>query len=282
MKKYVAVAVAILVCVAFASTAGAQQRPLVTQDPETIGTGRILVEGGLDYGTDMFFPVSGLKGNLLRLPVVGVIVGVGPIAEVQVIGSLRDRLAITHQGDGPLADLVQGIGSTTTDMGDVLVGMKLSVLAESESHPAFAVRFATRLPTEGTSSGIGTGTVDFYASALGAKTVESFRIVGNLGLGVLTDPIQGDRHNNVLTFGGSLARALTSEIEVVGEINGRASFRAVDLPGTESRATMRFGARYTRGPARVDAAALLGMTSRDPGVGFTVGVTYIFEAFKVK
>jgi hypothetical protein len=27
----------------------AQQRPLVTEDPETIGAGRVLIEGGVDY-----------------------------------------------------------------------------------------------------------------------------------------------------------------------------------------------------------------------------------------
>ncbi len=31
-----------------ASRAGAQQRPLVTEDPETIGAGLVLLEGGFD------------------------------------------------------------------------------------------------------------------------------------------------------------------------------------------------------------------------------------------
>ena len=30
--------------------AGAQQRPLVTEDPEPIGAGRVLLEGGIDFG----------------------------------------------------------------------------------------------------------------------------------------------------------------------------------------------------------------------------------------
>src|SRR5438128_8713522 len=34
------------VCFTLSSSAFAQQRPLVTQDPETIGAGRILIEGG--------------------------------------------------------------------------------------------------------------------------------------------------------------------------------------------------------------------------------------------
>src|SRR5690606_36831938 len=62
-----AVVLAIGPCAAFA-----QQRPLVTEDPETVGSGRILVEAGLDYGRDMFFPLSGLEGNLLAVPTLGV------------------------------------------------------------------------------------------------------------------------------------------------------------------------------------------------------------------
>src|SRR5262245_52998805 len=64
--------------------AGAQQRPLITEDPEPIGAGRVLVEAGMDYGTDQFFPASGLLGNLLRLPVIGISFGVSSIAELQI------------------------------------------------------------------------------------------------------------------------------------------------------------------------------------------------------
>ena len=35
-----------------ASSATAQQRPLETQDPETIGTGHVLVELGVSYARD--------------------------------------------------------------------------------------------------------------------------------------------------------------------------------------------------------------------------------------
>ena len=41
--------------VLLAHPAAAQQRPLVTEDPETIGAGRILIEGGIEY---VRFPVT--------------------------------------------------------------------------------------------------------------------------------------------------------------------------------------------------------------------------------
>jgi hypothetical protein len=265
-----------------AATARGQQRPLVTQDPETIGSGRVLVEGGMDYGTDILFPVSGLKGNLLRAPLIGVMVGISSIAEVQLTGGLHNRLSITDRLPAPLASLVQVSGNTTTDVEDIVFATKIRLVAENASHPAIGLRFATRLPNASNESGLGTDTFDFYASALVGKTVQSMRFVGNVGAGILADPTDGNRQNDVLAYGFSLARAMTSQVELVGEINGRANTRPVALPGTESRATLRLGGRYTRGAARFDAAALFGLTERDPGIGFALGVTYIFNAFKVQ
>ena len=35
------------------TTAFGQQRPLATEDPETIGAGRVLLEGGVELARDM-------------------------------------------------------------------------------------------------------------------------------------------------------------------------------------------------------------------------------------
>src|SRR5262249_8621255 len=58
-----------------------QQRPLDTQDPEPIGTGRALIEGGATYAHSELYPLSGLQGDLWQLPVLGFVVGLGPIAD---------------------------------------------------------------------------------------------------------------------------------------------------------------------------------------------------------
>src|SRR5688572_16031381 len=69
-------ALAIVALLALASPALAQQRPLTTEDPEPVGAGRVLVEGGLDYARSVEYPASGLQGNLLRLPLLGVSIGI--------------------------------------------------------------------------------------------------------------------------------------------------------------------------------------------------------------
>ena len=54
-----------------AGPVAAQQRPLLTEDPETIGDGLILLETGIDHAWDQTFTVSGLEGNVLRGPLLG-------------------------------------------------------------------------------------------------------------------------------------------------------------------------------------------------------------------
>jgi hypothetical protein len=54
------------ICVTVTGTAHAQQRPLVTEDPETIGTGRVLLEGGFSIDYDQPNYVNGLEGDITR------------------------------------------------------------------------------------------------------------------------------------------------------------------------------------------------------------------------
>jgi hypothetical protein len=265
-----------------AGTAFAQQRPLVTEDPETVGAGRVLVEGGIEYAHDAIYPVSGLQGQLVRLPLVGLSIGVSSIAEIQIDQASFSHLSITSRRRAPLSDLVTATGSSTTDADDLLIGAKIRIAPEGTTRPAFGFRFATKLPNAGNESGLGLDTTDFFASVLAAKTTESVRIVGNLGLGILGDATNGNRQNDVVTYGVSFARAITNEAEVVGEINGRANTRSAGpLPGTESRSIARMGLRYTRGGWRADGAVLIGATNNDPGIGVTAGFTYVFTAFQI-
>jgi hypothetical protein len=275
-------AAAVLVLLTCAAPVRAQQRPLVTEDPETIGAGNILLEGGVDVARDILYPASGLQGNLLRLPTLGVSFGLSSIAELQLDGAIYQRLSISSRRAAPLSNQLDVTGDSTSDVEDIVVATKIRLLGETETRPAFGVRFATKLPNASNESGLGLDTTDFHATALVGKTVQSIRIVGNAGLGILGDPVRGDNQNDVLLYGLSVARAVQQGLEVVGELNGRANTRGDDAPvGTDSRATIRIGGRLTRGTVRADAAILLGMTSRDPGFGFTVGATWVFKGFSV-
>lgn len=276
-----AIFVGLCVGVLMSTSVQAQQRPLVTEDPEPVGAGRVLLEVGLDYNRDVLFPVSGLTGNLTKLPLIGISFGVGSIAEIQIDGGLRNSLSITNRAQAPLSSLVTATGDKTSSVEDIVIGAKVRIAGEGMARPSIGARFATRLPNASNESGIGLDTIDFFSSLLLGKTIQSVRVVGNIGLGILSDPTQANRQNDVLTYGVSFARALTDTTEIVGEINGRVSTReGIPPPGTESRSVLRFGGRYTRGMLRVDAGLLLGLTSMSNisnGVGFTTGFTYVFN-----
>jgi hypothetical protein len=265
---------------AVATAASAQQRPLVTEDPETVGTGNILIEGGFDAQREVVYPASGLTGDLLRVPTVGVSFGFSSILEVQVDGGFYNRLNIKSIEPAPLSDKLELTGDETSDIDDIVVATKIRVVSEGRGRPGFGVRLATKLPLAGNESGLGLDTMDFYVTGLVGKTVSSVRIVGNLGLGILSDPVEGDRQNDVVTYGLSFARALQQGLEFVGEINGRLSTRDERTPpGTETRSMIRTGLRYTHSAVRVDGGLIFGLTSRDPSFGFTAGLTYVFRGF---
>lgn len=273
---------ALVLALCLPASALAQQRPLVTEDPETVGAGRVLVEAGFDYQRDAVFPAAGLEGHLLRFPLVGFSVGVSSIAEIQIDGGPFNSLNIQRRFLAPLSDVVTTTDDSTSSVEDLVIGTKIRLLSEGPTRPGFGFRFATKLPNASNESGLGLDTTDFHAALLAAKTVQSVRVVTNVGFAILGDPVRGDRQNDVLTYGLSFARAVTQAAEIVAEVNGRANTRGDEAPvGTESRSMLRFGGRYTVGPVRADAALLFGVTSNDPAVGVAVGVTYVFNAFQV-
>ena len=267
-----------------AHLAFAQSRPLVTEDPETVPAGHILLEAGVDYAQDVAYPVSGLRGNLWRIGTFGLSFGVSSIAEIQIDGGLRNRLNITtFDPSAPLAGMLMITGESTADFQDLVIGSKVRFLSETASRPSMAIRFWTRLPNAGNESGLGLDTTDFHFGLAIAKTVQSVRVAGNFGFGILPDPTRGDRQNDVLDYGISLARAVAPGAEIVGEFNGRLNTReGTPPPGTETRSLMRIGARFTRGPVRLDGALLVGVTELDPTWGFSTGVTWVFKAFTVQ
>ena len=283
MRKFMVGVVAVGMVALGSRAAMAQSRPLATEDPETVGSGQVLLEAGIDYAQDMFYPASGLKGNLIRIGTFGLSFGVSSIAEIQLDGALRDSLAISTRTLAPFSGVVSATGDRTSDFPDATIGAKIRFMAETETRPALAVRFWTRLPNAGNESGLGLDTTDFNFNISAGKTVQSVRVVANFGFGILGDPVRGDVQNDVINYGVSVARAVRTGVEMVGELNGRLNTRSGTPPiGTESRSMMRLGSRYTRGEVRVDGALLIGATKRDPTWGFTAGLTWVFKAFTIQ
>ncbi len=177
--------------------ARAQQRPLTTEDPEVIGDGRLLVEAGVETGSNAWYPLSGLHGDRFALP-VGVCLGIGRYAELQ-LDTGYNWLGIDSREDAPLAFRVPADITRTSDIIDVTVATKLRVFAEGRHRPSIGVRFETRLPNASNESGLGLDTTDFFFSILAGKTIGSFRIVGNAGIGILGNPLVATIQSDALS-----------------------------------------------------------------------------------
>lgn len=266
-----------------AATARAQQRPLRTEDPAPIPAGAILVEIGVDIEGDRRFPLSGLEGDLFRLPYLGLSFGLGNVAEFQVDAGFN-LLRVDDRDPAPLAEDLDFTGDTTTDIEDPVVATKLRLLSETRRGPAVGLRVATRLPSASNESGLGTDTIDWFMTVLAGKTLGSVRVAANFGLGVLPFPQQGDRQNDVLTGGLSLAWRHAGGMELVGEVNGRIDVKGETPVGTEDRGQLRVGARFPLGSflggrARLDGGLLVGLTDAEPDLGATIGLTATTTSF---
>jgi len=274
--------IVVLIVLAAAPPSFAQQRPLKTEDPETIGSGRILIELGVDYNRDVYFPVSGLRGNHFIVPPFGVSLGVSSIAEIQIDTGLYQKLYITGQvPNAPFSSLLQLDSGSTSDIDDIHIGAKVRLLSETAKRPAIGSWFSTRLPNAGNESGLGKDIQDFASAIVVGKTVQSVRVVGNIGLLMLSNPTRPAAQDDLLIYSLSVARALTARAEVVGEFVGRANFAKTTTIGAEDRGLLRFGTRYTIQGVRLDAGILLGLTPRDPEIGFTGGFTWVFNAIHI-
>ncbi len=175
--------------------------------PEPIGAGRVLIEGGLDFAHNQEYPVSGLKGNLWRVPTIGISVGISSIAELQIDGGPYDASERSPSASRRAARILLTVtGTTTHDVDDIVLGTKIRLMPETASRPAFGFRFATKLPNASNESGLGLDTTDFYASLLGAKTVQSIRVVGNLGVGILARSDRLDNRQNDVSPTGCRSR----------------------------------------------------------------------------
>src|SRR5438034_725830 len=91
----------------------AQQRPLITEDVDIIPPGTLRVQGGVDFLQGSRFPTSGLTGDLTRVGVIGVSIGLSPNVEFQIEGVAQDFLSINSRGPSavPLS-IAPGANST--------------------------------------------------------------------------------------------------------------------------------------------------------------------------
>lgn len=257
----------------------AQQRPLVTEDVDIIPPGSMRIEAGIDFIQNAKFPVSGLTGDLTRVGVIGINVGLSPNVEFQIDGVAQNFLSINSRTAVSPIPLTLAAGTNSAnDVGDFMLSTKIKLRNETRRGPSLGFRFGVQLPNSNQGRGIGLNQTNAYGSILfGKKFGQNGRVntFGNIGIAILTAPTRLFTQNDVLTYGFASIIRINKQFDFAGEINGRANTRPGTGPlGTESQSEARLGLRVKASGLRFDFAGIAGLTTFSPRSGVTFGVTY--------
>src|SRR6266700_203002 len=271
-------------CLAFVFVLGvsfvlrAQQRPLITEDVDIIPPGTLRIQAGLDFLQEAKFPVSGLTGDLTRVGVIGVNIGLAPNIEFQIEGVAQNFLSINTSQPGAIPlSLAAGVNSTN-DVGDFTLWTKIKLRNETAHGPSLGFRVGVQLPNSNQAKGLGLNNTNAYGSILvGKKFGHDARLnpFGNLGIAIVTAPTALFTQNDMLTYGAAGIFRINKQFSLAGEINGRRNTRPGNGPlGTESQSQARLGLQIRATGLRFDLAGIKGIGNFSPRSGVTVGVTY--------
>jgi hypothetical protein len=256
----------------------AQQRPLITEDVDIIPPGTLRIQAGLDFLQEAKFPVSGLTGDLTRVGVIGVNIGLASNIEFQIEGVAQNFLSINTRRPGAIPlSLGAGVNSTN-DVGDFTLWTKIKLRNETEHGPSLGFRVGVQLPNSNQAKGLGLNNTNAYGSILvGKKFGRDARLntFGNLGIAIITAPTALFTQNDMLTYGAAGIFRINKQFSLAGEINGRRNTRPGNGPlGTESQSQARLGLQIHATGLRFDLAGIKGIGDFSPRSGVTVGVTY--------
>ena len=259
---------------------------MITDDIDITPAGAIEISAGVDFLQNVKFPVSGLKGDLTRVGEIRLRNGFAPNVELQIEGVIQNFLAINSATKPPPIPL-NITGNSTSDFDDIAISAKVLLMRETRNLPALGIKFGFQLPNTDQARGIGTNQINIFSKVIvqkkfGERVGRSPRanIYGNVGLGIMTAPLDAFTQNDVLLYGLAGIFSVTDRINLVSEVNGRVSTRSGDAPiGTESVGQFRVGTQIRASGLRFDTAAVFGLTKFSPRSGVTFGVTYLSPVF---
>ena len=159
---------------------------------------------------------------------------------------------------------------------------KILMVPEGRRFPSLAFRPSVQLPNASTIKGLGLNSTQFYGTFILGKHFGKLNTFANLGLGILTNPIEAGVQNDVLVYGLAGIYPVTKSVNVAGEVFGRWSTRRNAAPlGTESLSQLRLGLQINGAGFRWDLAGIAGLTENSPSSGIIFGVTKEFPVFQI-
>ena len=261
-------------------TSSAQQRPLLTDDVDITPSGTLEISAGVDFFQNAKFPLSGINGDLTRVGDIRIRTGLAANVELQIEGTIQNYVAINSRGASAIP--LNVTGNSTNDFDDYTVSAKVKLRNETRLLPAVGLKFGYQMPNTDQALGIGTNQINIFTKILFQKKfgklvgrTPKFNLMGNLGLQIMTAPIERFTQNDLMLYGLAGIYRLTDHVNIASEVNGRINTRGGTAPlGTESSGQFRIGTQIRASGLRFDAAAAFGLTKFSPRTGIIFGVTY--------
>lgn len=278
MKRF---AIGLAVLLAANIAASAQQRPLLTDDVDITPTGSLEISAGVDFFQNAKFPLSGINGDLTRVGDIRIKTGFAPNVELQIEGTVQNYVAINSRGTSAIP--LNITGNSTNDFDDYTVSAKVKLRNETRFLPAVGLKFGYQMPNTDQALGIGTNQINIFTKVLLQKKfgklvgrTPKLNLFGNVGLQIMTAPLERFTQNDLLLYGLAGIYRLTDHVNIASEVNGRLNTRGGVAPlGTESVGQFRIGTQIRASGLRFDAAGAFGLTKFSPRTGITFGVTYV-------
>lgn len=274
------IGIALFFALAASLAAVAQQRPLLTDDVDITPPGSLQIGVGVDFFQNAKFPLSGVNGDLTRVGDIRMRTGFSSNVELQIEGTLQNFLAINSRNPSAIPLTISG--NSTNDFDDFTVSAKVKLRNETRLLPAVGLKFGFQMPNTDQARGIGTNQINVFSKILLQKkfgdvvdNTPKFNAMGNIGLQIMTAPLERFTQNDVILYGLAGIYRVTDRINILGEVNGRANTRNGSVPlGTESVGQFRIGTQIKASGLRFDTAAAFGLTKNSPRTGVIFGVTY--------
>ncbi len=262
-------------CLALAAgVLSAQHRPVKTESPDTVPSHDIVVETGVEVLRGAVYPLSGLRGNLARIGMLSARIGAGDSVEIEIFGTAQDILWVEDRFAAPYTAKLQFSGDTTHDAGDFSFATKLRFLEPKDRKPGIGFRLGCQLPNASNESGLGIDETNAFGSVLLEERLGTVRVIGNVGIAILGDPISPATQDDLLTYGIALLCPVNSTFDLFVDFNGRSGHGSV---GTEDQSEFRAGTQVHALGLIWDIGGFAGFKDTDPDAGIVFGVSKRFH-----
>jgi hypothetical protein len=255
-RLYAATAAAWLV---LSGGAGAQTRPLQTEEATTSSGGTVVLEAGMDAIRAEPNYMTGHPRDRWAGPVLRLVYSPAGNVEIDVEWTAR-----VGQRDDP------DFGSVS-DWGDVGLRAKVRFVDEGPGRPALAARFGVLLPETSFGNGLGPNALRMVVQVLASKDVGRLSLHGNGGLALHDEVFRPHEQRDFFAYGIAGVFRLRPGLALVAEWAG---LSGQGQPGADAHAEARGGVRLGTGRLRADAAVRRGLLRADGTWGVTAGVTW--------